>query len=61
MKRPNITDYQYSDRTIYRRDLDKYIDYAESQNKELRDVKEKLVTHNLQLIEQISNLKIQKK
>ena len=35
MKKPNILDYEYSDRSIYRRDLDKYVDYIYFQNKEL--------------------------
>ena len=35
MKKPIICDYEYSNRAIYRRDLEKYINHLESQNKEL--------------------------
>ena len=35
MKKPIICDYEYSNRAIYRRDLEKYINYLEFQNKEL--------------------------
>jgi flagellar biosynthesis chaperone FliJ len=35
MKRPNILDYQYSDRLQFSVDVDRYIDYIEHQNKKL--------------------------
>ena len=43
MKKPIICDYEYSNRAIYRQDLEKYIDYLETKNKELTEICTKLI------------------
>ncbi len=51
MKKPDLIDYEYADRSIYRRDLEKFIDHVEQQNKELIEFIEENVMSLVQYAE----------